>query len=454
MIDSRVRAEVRETIALAIPAVVTQLGLALMSLTDSLIVGPLGPVALGGVGLGNSTFFTVTLFALGMIMALDPLIAQAFGAGDRARCGELFWQGTWLAVALAVPFTLVFLDFATPLRLLGQPPEVVAAASAYLRGRALNVPTMLLFGAQRGFLNGVGDTRAVMVVVLLANVVNAVVSYALVHGALGLAPLGVYGAGLGSSIAGVFMAVGLAAAIFGGRYRAFEVGPVAPRLREIAAIARFGLPIAGQIVAEVGVFNATFIVMGQLGDAALAAHQIALQLASTTFMVPIGVSIAASIRVGQAIGRGAPDDAARAGRVAYALGIGFMATSALGFALFPAPLARLFTDDAAVVALAVTLIRIAALFQLSDGAQAVGAGCLRGAGDSRTAFVVNLLAHWGVGFPLGYALGVKLHLGAAGLWYGLTASLTAVAVLLAARFASGGWRRGAAIVGPAPPFHA
>jgi MATE family multidrug resistance protein len=444
MIRSRFREEIRETATLALPAVLTQLGLVFMSVTDSVIVGRLGgragAIALGGVGLGNSTFFTITLLGLGTIMAVDPLVAQAFGASARRSCGALLWQGIWLAVGLALPFTILFLDFGWVLRFFGEPPEIVESAAAYLRGRAFNVPTMLLFGAQRGFLNGVGNTRAVMLVALLANVVNAGAVYALVHGALGVPALGVFGAGLGSSFAGLFMAFATALLIFGGRYRDFGVAPSAPRLGEIARLARFGLPIAGQIVAEVGVFNATYMVMGRLGEAALAAHQIALQLASTTFMIPLGVGVAGSIRVGHAIGRGAPEDAQRAGRVAYLLGVGFMVLSAGVFAVAPAPLARLFTTDAAVIGLAVSLIRIAALFQLSDGAQAVGAGCLRGAGDSRTAFVVNLVAHWGLGFPLGYALGIHFGLGAAGLWYGLTASLTAVAILLAIRFTSGRWR--------------
>ncbi|HVY60909.1 MAG TPA: MATE family efflux transporter, partial [Planctomycetota bacterium] len=398
-------------------------------------------VALGGVGLGNSSFFTITLLGLGTIMALDPLVAQAFGANERPRCGRLLWQGVWLAIALSVPLTLLFVDFGWVLRLCGEPPAIVEAASAYLRGRALNVPTVLLFGALRAFLNGVGNTRAVMVVALLANVVNAGVVYALVHGAFGLPALGVFGAGLGSSIAGLFMAAATAYLIAGGRYRDFGTDLQGPRLADLRHLVRFGAPIAGQIVAEVGVFNATFFVIGRLGEVPLAAHQIALQLASTTFMVPLGVGVAGSIRVGHAIGRGSREEALRAGYVAYLLGVGFMALSAGFFALFPGPLVDIFQRDPKpeVATLAVALIRIAALFQLSDGAQAVGAGCLRGAGDSRTAFFVNLVAHWGLGFPLGYWLGIRCGLGAAGLWYGLTASLTAVAALLAARFASGKW---------------
>lgn len=441
MLESPLRREVRETVALALPAVFTQLGLVLMGVVDTRLVAHLGRTALGGVGLGSSTFFTVTLLGLGTIMAVDPLVAQSFGAGRRERCGRLLWQGIWLALILAVPFTWLFLDFRWILEWAGQPAAVVESASAYLRGRAFHVPTILFFGAMRGFLNGVGNTRPILGIVVLANIVNAAAVYGLVNGAWGLPALGIYGAGLGTAIAGLFMALGAAVVIFRGAYRAYDVRPRALDVAVLLEVVRFGLPIAGMIVAEVGVFNATYFLMGSLGEAALAAHQIALQLASLTFMVPLGISIAASIRVGHAIGRGAPADAERAGRVAYTLGIGFMVASAAVFVSAPALLARFFEPDAEVLALAVVLIRIAGLFQISDGAQAVGAGCLRGAGDSRTAFVVNVVAHWGLGFPLGYALGMRLGLGAPGLWYGLTASLTAVAILLAIRFRSGKWRR-------------
>ncbi len=438
--------EARATARLALPVVLTQLGLQSLSLADSLIVAPLGEVAQGGVGLGNSVFFTISLLALGVIIALDPLVAQSYGAGDRLRCGALLWQGTWLALALAVPLTLLFLDFEWALRLAGQKPETVEAAGSYLRARAWNVPTLLLFAAHRGFLNGIGNTSAVMFAALAANVVNVTAVYALVYGVPGVVPpLGVAGAGYGTAIGGLFLAGTVILVAHGGRYRGYDLRPRRPAGRTIGEIFRFGLPIGGTIVAEVGVFNAAFLVMGWLGKAPLAAHNAAIQLASVTFMVPLGVSVAASVRVGQAIGRGSLDDARRAGAVAYAIGMSFMLASSIVFVAFPEPLARLFTREPKAIALAATLIRIAGLFQLSDGAQAVGAGCLRGAGDSRTAFLVNVAAHWGLGIPLAYALAFGLGLGAPGVWWALTASLTGVAVLLALRFRSGAWRR----IGPA-----
>jgi MATE family multidrug resistance protein len=431
-------AEAAETALLALPVVVTQIGFALMGAVDSAIVGRLlGRDALGGIGLGNALFFGISLLAMGTIMAVDPLVAQRFGAGERARCGEPLWNGIWLSAILAVPFTALFLHSRPLLALLDQPPETASLAEAFLRGRAWNVPTMLVFTALRGFLNGVGNTRATMVVVIAANVVNGAVVYGLARAAGSDASAGVAGAGYGTSVAGLFMAAAMAWIVVRGGYGDCGIAPRRPDPRGLRETLRFGLPIGGTIVAEVGVFTATAVVMGQLGRDALAAHQIALQLASLTFMVPLGISVAASIRVGHAIGARDPAAVRRAGDVSYLLGVGFMGTSALAFALAPGPLARIFLDEAevaSVLPLAVTLIRIGGLFQLSDGAQAVGAGCLRGAGDSRTAFLVNLAAHWGIGFPVGYGLAVKAGWGAPGLWYGLTASLTLVAVLLFARF--------------------
>jgi len=437
MIADSTRREVDQVVSLAIPVVITQLGLSLMGVVDSVIVGKLlDKVALGGVALGSSLFFGVTLFALGTVMAVDPLVAQRVGAGERAKAGPIMWHGLYLAAALAVPFTALFLWSRPILDLMGQPAETAEAAAAYLRGRAWNVPSMLAFTALRGFLNGVGNTRATMVVSVIANIVNAAIVYAAVAAADGDGVRGVAGAGYGTSAAGLFMALALAWVVFRGGFADCEIGPRAPEARGVLQALRFGLPIGGTITAEVGVFTATSIVMGQLGPDSLAAHHIALQLASLTFMVPLGISVAASIRVGHAVGARDPESVRRAGNVSYVLGMSFMVTSALAFFAAPEVLARLFTDAPEVIPLAVALIRIAALFQLSDGAQAVGAGCLRGAGDSRTAFIVNLLAHWGLGFPLGYWLAIERGWGAAGLWYGLTVSLTAVAALLYARFRS------------------
>lgn len=452
MIPSPLRAEVRSTIELALPAILTQLGLNFMSNVDSIIVGRVvGEAALGGVGLGNSIFFGVTLFALGTIMALDPLIAQAFGAGDRRRCALLLSQGVWLALAMSVPLVILFLDVSWLLRFLDQEPEIAAEATAYLRGRAWNVPTLLLFGALRGFLNGVGNTRAVMVVVLVANLVNGAAVLVLVTGAGGLfPPLGSAGAGYGTALTGVYMMLALLRVIRSPLYADFDLRRHALDLATVGRIVRFGAPIGATITAEVGVFTAAFLVMGQLGRTAAAAHNVALTLASMTFMVPLGIGIAASIRIGQAIGRGAPADAARTGFIAYVLGVGFMVLSAIVLAIVPGPLARIYAKEPEVVALAITLIRIAALFQISDGAQAVGAGCLRGAGDSRTALIVNLAAHWGVGFPVGLALAYPAGLGATGMWLGLTTSLTLVGVILAFRFRSGRWRVLAPVSGSPP----
>lgn len=280
-----------------------------------------------------------------------------------------------------------------------------------------------------------------MYVAIAANAVNALAGYALIYGRFGAPRLGVLGAGYATTIARLFMVGAIALVIWGsGRYAAFGVRLVRPSGAKIRRLLRLGLPVGGQLAAEVGVFSATGVMMERLGPAPLAAHQVALSLASLTFMVPLGLSIAASVRIGQALGRRAFESARVSAIAAYAVGVGFMTVSATTFALAAGPLARLFSEDQAVVAIAVVLIRVAALFQISDGAQVIGAGCLRGAADTRAAFLVNVLGHWAVGLPVGLLLAFPLGLGARGLWLGLSASLTVVAVFLAARFFSEKWR--------------
>ncbi len=434
VIPSRAGHEAGATLRLAGPVIFTQIGQFAMGLVDTLMVGPLGAVALASVSFANGIYYTSVLLFGGVILALDPIVAQAFGAGTRERCGEALWSGLWLAIIVSVPLTVAFLHLEPLLGRLGQDPEVVAATAALLRGRALSIPAFLAFAACRSFLNGIGDVRPVLWITALANGLNALVDWVLVYGKLGVPALGVAGLGYSSAIVRTAMLVAAAAWIARRRYRPFARGPRFPGPAALGRVLRLGLPIGGQIGAEVGVFSAVAIFMGWIGPAAQGAHQVALQLAILTFMVPQGIGIAASIRVGQAIGRGDLEAAARAGRVALLLGTAFMAACALVLASFPHALAGLFTDDAAVVARAAVLIRIAAAFQVFDGAQAVGAGCLRGAGDTRAPLLANLVSHWGLGLPLGYALAFRLGLGAPGLWWGLTTSLATVAVLLVLRF--------------------
>ncbi len=435
-----VRAEVRAMWQLAWPVIVTQIGVITMGLVDAAMVGDLGADALAAVSIGGSLWFTCGSLLLGTVMALDPLISQAWGAGERAEAGAWFWQGIWLALGLGGALSLAMLHTEPIFALLGQAPEVGRLADVYVGARAWAMAPFLVFAVGRSMLNGVGDTRPVMVIAVVANLVNWAADAALIHGRFGMPALGVEGAGYATTATQMAMCVALFGVLRAPRYREADLRPQLPTRAAQWTILRLGLPIGGHLVAEFGVFAAAGVIAGQVSAVALAAHQIALGLASFNYMIPLGVSIAASVRVGQAIGAGRPDEAALAGRVALGLGAIAMAVMSVPFLLVPAFLAQWFTPDAEVLALAVELLAIAAAFQVFDGVQCVAGGCLRGAGDTRAAFVANLVAHWTMGLPLGWALAIPLGGGVHGVWWGLVASLGFAAVLLGLRFLRGRWR--------------
>ncbi|MFC1706543.1 MATE family efflux transporter [Planctomycetota bacterium] len=426
---------------MAVPVVFTQLSMMGMGIVDTLMVGRLGEVALGAVSIGNTIYFTIAIVLMGCVMGTEPVIGRAEGAGRRAECGRALWQGLWLAAAFGAPVTLLLRDAAWLAELLGQRPEIVEGSAAYLAGRAYAITPFLLFAAQRYFLNAVGNTRAVMVVALAANVLNVIADYALIFGKLGFPALGVQGAGYATSVSMLGMAVLAGVMVFGGAYRTYGVRPRFPSWTRIREVLRLGIPLGMQLGAEMGVFAVAAVMAGWLGKTPLAAHQVALTLASVTYMVPLGVSVAASVRVSQCLGAKDPAAAERAGKITLGLGAAFMSLAAIVFLTMPTLLVRLFTDEPGVIATGRTLICVAGLFQISDGLQVVAAGCLRGAADTKTPLLANLIGHWGVGLPLGYLLAFRCGLGVTGLWIALTTSLTIVGVVLAVRFLRGRWRQ-------------
>lgn len=424
--------ELRALLKLSLPLLATQLGAMLLGLVDTAIVGRLGEVPLGAVGLGNNLYFLISVLGLGCMLALDPLISQALGAGEHGRAGALLWQGRYVALLVCVPLGLLVAGLALALPWLGIDEATTAEARPYLYARLLGLAPFLLFAATRAFLQAQQITRPLLVAVVVANLVNAPLSWALVFGvpAIGLPSLGAGGAGLGSAIVTVVQLamVGAAVARLPGTGRA----PVdVPVMRRVLAL---GAPIGLQLFAEVGSFGIVALLMGNLGARALASHNVALTLVSTTFQFAIAIGAASSVRVGRAIGAGDVPGTRRAGLTAIGAGATCMLGSAAAFLLAPRPLARLLTDDADVIAAAVPLFAVAAAFQLSDGVQAVAAGALRGAGDTRWPLVSNLVGHYAIGVPIGAWLTFEAGWGATGLWWGLSAGLTAVAVALAARF--------------------
>jgi MATE family multidrug resistance protein len=413
-----------------------------MGLVDTAVVGRAGPVPLAGTGLGNILFFAVSVLGMGLMMGLDPLVSQAFGAGNAPRARHLLWQGAWLSLVVGVALAIPLLFAPLLLRPGGISPEVATQAAGYLWARLPGLPGLLFFFAARAYLQSAGSARAVLASAVLANVVNFLLDLVLVFGGASypewagplrrLPALGAAGSGIATTVATYLQAAYLARAASAVR----TGGPFSrrPVRGELAAALRVGLPVGLHMGAEVGVFAVVGFFAGRLGTAQVAAHQIAIALASFSFNGAVGIGNAGSVRVGWAVGAGDRSGVRRAGLTAFGLGAAFMSLWGLAFLLFPAAFARLMSDDAGLVAVAVPLLRVAGVFQLSDGVQAVGAGVLRGAGDTRFTFAANMLGHWGLGLPAALLLGLTLGLGVTGLWWGLCAGLTFVAVALFLRF--------------------
>ncbi len=437
---SLLRVEVARTFALAWPVVLTQVGTVSMSLVDLAMVAPLGADAIGAVGIGSSAFWLAATILFGVLLALDPLISQAWGAGERSRVGALAWQGGYIGIIGGAIACLCCLDTRALFDFVEQPAEVARLADQYLFGLSAGFIPFFVFVTGRSLLSGMSIVRPVMVIILIANGFNVVADYALIRGEFGLPALGVYGAGLATTTTRWMMTAMLLLYVASLKV-GLDLRPRLPDLSRLRRIFSLGLPIGLQNFAEFGVFSAAGVFAGWLGATALAAHQVALNLVSFAFMVPVGVSVAVAVRVGHEIGAGNPDGAALAGRVGIAIGAGFMALSGIVFLSVPEVLAAAIGADGDVFALATQLLRIAAAFQIADGIQVVAAGALRGAGDTRSSMVANLVAHWCFGLPLGYVLAFKIDLGVVGLWWGLTGSLVFAAVLLLRLFLRGGWRR-------------
>ncbi|MDQ3068726.1 MAG: MATE family efflux transporter [Acidobacteriota bacterium] len=429
------RRELKPMLALAIPVVTAEIGWIMMGIVDTIMVGPLGPAAIGAVGLGSTLFMTPAVFGLGLLMGLDTFVSQAYGAGRIEECHRWLYNGVALAVIYSLPLMLLVAGGMLLLPSFGFHGEVLAYLAPYLGTLIWSALPLMLYNAFRRYLQAMNVVRPVMVALITANLVNAAGNYLLVFGHLGFPALGVVGSAWATVFARVYMAAFLFLVILR-RERAISTGlrdvPWWPEGARLVRLFRLGLPAALQITVEVGVFAAASALAGGVGTAAVAAHQIALNVASFTFMIPFGMSSAGAVRVGQAVGRGDLAGVHAAGKAALLIGGGFMAFAGLVFVLVPRPLLHLFTRDEGVIAIGLSLLAIAAVFQLFDGVQAVSTGLLRGLGDTRTPMLWHLVGHWAVGLPLGYALCFWWGWGVPGLWTGLSAGLILVGIVLVA----------------------
>ncbi len=429
-------------VALAFPVVLSELGWMAQGIVDIIMVGRLGPAAIGAVALGNAVYYTPALFGIGILLGLDTLVAQAYGRKDHDECHRWLAQGVWLACIATPPLMLLIALASYGFAPFGITPQVAVPAAAYLRILNWGTLPLLLYAGTRRYLQGVGDVRVITVTYVGANLINWFGNWVLIYGKWGMPALGVNGSAISTLIARIFMAVALLG--FAWRYERKRghplfrhwAGPSLARLRELA---RLGVPAAGQIVLEVGAWNLATLSAGWLTPVALATHQIALNYASLTYMVPCGISAAAAISVGHAVGAGDPERARRAGWLALGLGTGFMLLAAVVFLTAPGPLIALYTRDPRVMAVGPSLLGLAAAFQIFDGIQTVSTGALRGLGETRVPMLANLAGYWVLGLPLGLTLCFGLHWGIYGLWIGLTSALIVIATTLLLR-----WRRDSA----------
>jgi MATE family multidrug resistance protein len=430
---SRLQPEFRPMIRLAAPVVLAELGWMTMGIVDTLMVGRLSPEAIGAVGVGSSLFISIAIFAMGLMLGLDALVSRAFGAGDLEDCHRWLVHAVALALVASPLFMLILFGMAALLGRWGLTPTVLELARPYLTALTWSLPPLLLYSAFRRYLQGMGVVRPIMVALFSANLVNALFNWILIYGHFGAPALGVRGSAWSTVLARVMMATHLFVVIVR-RERGRRPGLFETSLRINRAwmkrLIGLGLPAASQITLEVGGFAAATALAGRLPPASLAAHQIAINIAAFTFMVPLGVGSAGAVRVGQAIGRRDLTGAARAGWTALLFGVGFMACSAAVFVLLPGALIGAFTADRRVLDVGVSLLMVAAVFQLFDGIQAVATGVLRGLGDTRTAMIANLTGHWFVGLPVGYVLCFTVGMGVVGLWWGLSIGLIICGVSL------------------------
>ena len=426
--------DLRAMLRLAFPVAAVQLGVMAMGVIDTVMVGHLSPTALASAALGNLYFFVAGIFGQGTLMALDPVISQAVGARDEAAISRALQRALVVSLALTVFTCATFVPVHWVLTVLRQPPEAIPDAAAYVRIAIPGVFPFYAFIVFRQSLQAMGRVAPVLWTVLLGNVLNAGLNWIFIYGNLGSPALGVAGSSIATSTSRWVMAIVLLG--IGGRQLSHHLTPWRPETGAIGPLSRMlrlGLPIGLQYLLEYGAFAAAALLMGVLGTTQMAAHQIAINLASFTFMVPLGVSTATAVLVGQAIGAG---DEARARRSAIAgivIGTSFMCASALAFRFFPEALARSYTGDAVVIALASTLIPIAGVFQVFDGIQAVAAGVLRGIGDTHAPAIINVVGFWLIGLPVSWALAFRMGGGAVGLWWGIVVGLAAVATILLAR---------------------
>lgn len=445
---ARIRAELRALLALATPIIIAQLAHTAMGFVDTVMAGRVSPRDLAAVALGNSLWVPVFLLMTGILLATTPKVAQRFGSGQQQEIGPLVRQALWLALAVGGGAAALLWNAEPVLHLMQVDPSLVEPAMGYLRGVACGFPAVALYHVLRCYSDGLGHTRPSMMLGIGGLLLNIPLNYVLIYGKLGLPALGGVGCGWATGIVMWSMLLGMLWWVnWAPYYRPSQLfvrfdWPQWPVLRRLLAI---GVPIGVAVFAEASIFSVIALLIGGLGATVVAGHQIALNFSSLVFMIPYSLGMAATVRVGQSLGRDQPREARFAAGVGMASALAYACLSASLMLLWRSEIAQIYTASPEVIAVASSLIVYSALFQFSDAIQVTAAGALRGYQDTRATMLYTLFAYWGIGLPVGYGLGLADWFGEPsgprGLWQGLVVGLTCAAVLLGIRLARSARRR-------------
>lgn len=432
-----VKEHFKATIAIALPVMISQLGQVSVGVADSMMVGRLGALPLASASLANSIFFVIMMFGLGISMGITPLVSMAEGKGKTKRISNLFGHGLWINLITAIALTGVVLGLSSGIQLLGQPEDVVRLAIPYLLVITASLVPFMIFQTFKQFAEGLSQTKQAMYITIFCNGINIFLNWILIWGKFGAPELGLMGAGWATLISRILMPILMGFYIL--KSRRYDIYSLSLKLKKlslplVSRILNIGIPTGFQFIFEVSAFSAAAIMMGWIGVNALAGHQIALNLASISYMMATGLSTAGMIRVSNMVGRGNQKAVRESGMVVFVLILGFMFVAAMIFVVFRMFLPTLYIDDPEVIATAASLLIVAALFQLSDGVQVAALGVLRGLEDVKIPTLVTLVAYWVLGLPLGYFFAFQLEMGEIGIWYGLLIGLSITAVLLFYRF--------------------
>lgn len=427
--------EVRPMLELAMPLVMAELGWMTMGIVDTMMVGRLSDSAraIGAVSLASILYIAVAIFGTGLMLGLDTLVSHSYGAGDVEDCHRSLVNGVYLSITITPVLMGIVRVIEPVLHAVKIDPSVLDQTIPYLRALNWGTLPLLLYFVFRRYLQGMSLAKPVMFALVSANLVNLAGNWILIWGHWGFPAMGTVGSGWSTCVARIYMMGVLLvySVYYDHRHQTgLREARRIPDFFRIWQLVQLGFPAATQFGMEVGVFAIATTLIGKLGAVPLASHQIALNTVSLTYMVPLGISSAAAVRVGQALGRGDPHGASRAGWTAMALGAGFMACMGILLMAVPRIIVRIYTPDAVVIEAATGLLFVGAFFQLFDGLQTVATGALRGAGDTRTPMICHLVFYWFLGLPLGAFLCFRMEWGAKGLWAGLCAALILIGTVL------------------------